>query len=338
MAKAGRNSSVELLRIISILFVIILHLNGAFVDFKDEGGVITFYNFGQQLIEASTLCCVNCFLIISGYYGIKMNVDKIWALYVQLVYLYISLYLTNSIITKDFNIGSLLGCFAPFSRGNYFVTGYILLMLFSPFLNAFIEIKREKTLKYAAILLFAEFWLDCVRGGGKTAGFAEGYTVLHFIVIYIFSRTVFYYKEVLFKVNKYYYLLGYIAFSLIILLQWKLGIQWTWAYTNPIVIFSAMSLFLFFACIEFRNHIINLLASSSLAVFIFHTTKPIVTFLIEKDKIMLAQSTYPAYLLWLFITAIAIFGVGFLYNQFFCTIVCKPQTWILEKIKSKLLK
>lgn len=65
-----RNSNIELLRIISMLFVVAVHYNGGFLDgpqryFSIENSLS--YSVGQSLIQGFTVCCVNCFLIISGF-------------------------------------------------------------------------------------------------------------------------------------------------------------------------------------------------------------------------------------------------------------------------------
>ena len=74
-----RNSSVEILRIIAMTFVLLTHWNWSMLK---RGGV----NFEEQvfivkylhcLIEAPLLICVNLFIIISGYYGLKLKIRNI---------------------------------------------------------------------------------------------------------------------------------------------------------------------------------------------------------------------------------------------------------------------
>lgn len=75
-----RNSSIELYRIIATFAVLIVHYNGLWV-----GGMpieisiedISTFRIGQTVIEAATCICVNMFLLISGYFGIKFKKSSV---------------------------------------------------------------------------------------------------------------------------------------------------------------------------------------------------------------------------------------------------------------------
>ena len=71
-----RNSSIELFRILATFLVLIVHWNGWFVGGIDENA--SWDNFsaqmgGQILIRGFSVCCVNCFLLLSGYFSIKLK-------------------------------------------------------------------------------------------------------------------------------------------------------------------------------------------------------------------------------------------------------------------------
>lgn len=87
-----RNSSIELLRIIAMLFVVLHHANFPSL------GVPTQSEFLQSPIwigcrtigESMTLVCVNIFILISGWYGIVYKKKGVLSLvFTSLFYLYV---------------------------------------------------------------------------------------------------------------------------------------------------------------------------------------------------------------------------------------------------------
>ena len=69
MDKTIRNSNIELLRIVLMFMVILLHFNngsmgGAFNYVKN----LPVNSFVLYFFESLSICAVNCFMIISGYF------------------------------------------------------------------------------------------------------------------------------------------------------------------------------------------------------------------------------------------------------------------------------
>ena len=95
-----RNSSIELYRIIATFTVLIVHFNGWFV-----GGMRgfdlhhpTLFGAGQMIIEALTCICVNMFLIISGYFGIRLKLTSVIRLCLLLFLIYVPFYLVEILL------------------------------------------------------------------------------------------------------------------------------------------------------------------------------------------------------------------------------------------------
>ena len=69
MEKTARNSNIELLRIILMFMVILLHFNNS-----EMGGAFNYAenkplnSFILYFLESLSICAVNCFMIISGYF------------------------------------------------------------------------------------------------------------------------------------------------------------------------------------------------------------------------------------------------------------------------------
>ena len=71
-----RKSNIELLRIVSIVMVLIVHLDGASLGLPEPMGNITAVSgrdWWRLVVESFAIIGVNCFTLISGYFGIKAN-------------------------------------------------------------------------------------------------------------------------------------------------------------------------------------------------------------------------------------------------------------------------
>ena len=101
-----RNSSIELYRIIATFTVLIVHFNGWFVggmrgfDFHHP----TLFGAGQMIIEALTCICVNMFLIISGYFGIRLKLTSVIRLCMLLALIYVPFYMVEVLVGETFSV------------------------------------------------------------------------------------------------------------------------------------------------------------------------------------------------------------------------------------------
>lgn len=327
-----RNSSIELYRIIATITVLIVHFNGWFVGGMPERldiGNLTTYRFGQAFIESATCICVNMFLLISGYFGIKLkwiSVAKIWLL---LLFIYVPFYLIQALFEQNLRLKDFVYSFFVLSKSGYFVQCYLMLMFLSPVLNSFIEKQKENLAKWTLGLIIVEFWfgeimqLDCL-------GFGAGYSVMHFVLMYMIARCVYLNKEKLMRIKNLYWIVGYFICTVIILLLYVLGIRWTFNYSNPIVIISSICTFMPFVYHSFHNKIINWIASSTLAVYIIQVTNPVYKYLVEIDQYLLANYSYRGYLLTVIGVILASFMFFILYDKV-CQLGIQP---IMNRIKN----
>lgn len=185
-----RNSSLELYRIIATFTVLIVHFNGWFVEIPErfDFAHITLYRIGQMIIEAATIICVNMFILISGYFGIKLRLSSVIKLCLLLALIYVPFYIWATIVLDwAFSVTSLIGRLFVVSSAGYFIQSYIMLMFFSPVLNAFVEKYGEKVLPWTIVFIAIEFWFDCVRDI-ENFGFNGGYSIIHFVLVYMVAR------------------------------------------------------------------------------------------------------------------------------------------------------
>ena len=297
-AKKQRNSSIELFRILATFLVLILHLNGYFIGLDVH--VFNFHCFPQVIVEALSCVAVNCFILISGFFGVKLSFHTLWKLWQALLCIYIPLfvfrYLFNTPEDGYFFNDFLTAIFPISSHDGYFINGYIFMIVASPFLNTYIkDHSRMHILKVTIGLLLFEFWVDCICNL-KTFYFCEGYSGLHFCLIYMVGQCIKLYYNDLKIVNRRYYLAAYIVMTIVIVALSVLKVSWTYDYSNIFMIISATSLFLVFAVRKpFYNNFINKIAQCSLFVYILQICSPFMGWLCKIDIYLLNNLNWIGY-------------------------------------------
>jgi len=223
---------------------------------------------------------VNCFILISGYYGIKFKIKGLIALYLsclfyglvgQLVHLY-----GGSTIDKHF----FYDIFFCLSHNNWwFIRCYVILYLVAPLLNKAIESLDKRNFQLIILLLtianvyFGYFWRSPYTN-------TTGYCAEHFIYVYMIGAYLKHHVNIVpTKHKRYGALITYIVCALIwgicSNLNYKYSIpHWeAYAYNNPIILLGAISLFICFSTLSIKNRYINWMASSVLAAYLIQDHK-----------------------------------------------------------------
>ena len=287
--KPIRESGIELLRILAACAVVILHYNaGRAFDLVNPGSI------NQSLLdflESISICAVDVFLLISGYFlctNNKRSLGKPLTLFVQVVIIRVLMYLINSWTGSGLiSIPALIEVLIP---ANYFVILYTVVYFVSPYLNKLLNNLSVKQFTQLFILLVIVFSLyatltDVVnefRGSvlfglsPVTAwGNQQGFTIVNFMLLYVVGA---YLRLVGFPsvINKYSVLICVLTIVLIFI--WavvgdylpKIGLRSAWVYCNPLVILLSVSVFRLFSKIHFRSLFVNTLAKSSFTCFLVH--------------------------------------------------------------------
>lgn len=151
-----RESNIELLRIISMFFILFGHgLQHGFMSLNDiniyEEEIITF-------LKWTLIWHVNAFLLITGYFGIRFSIRSILSLCINVLFYYIFLCVIIPIYQKEIlDIHKIIlspillikqGC------GWWFIKDYIFLFFLSPVLNL---VKDTTNRQYVSIVLSMTF-------------------------------------------------------------------------------------------------------------------------------------------------------------------------------------
>lgn len=164
------------------------------------------------------------------------------------------------------------------------------------------------------IFWFIEFVMDIVRGN-ECLGFNEGFSLIHFILLYMMSRVTSLYKTEILTIKPIIWILIYLFCIVLICICHIFDFQHTWSYSNPIIIVESFCLFFIFLYKPFYSNKINYIASSSFAVYIIHTTNPILGFLENLNMYILNNYDYFSYLFLYILLSICIFILGVLYDK-----------------------
>lgn len=274
-----RESNIELLRILSILLVMILHANYLALEPPSQKAISSSYGntFIQVYIEALSCVCVNVFILISGWFGIRFKIVRLAELVFQVLFISIALYillrLTN--LTESMDIKDWFQLLFIKSGGYWFIRAYLVLYVFSPVLNAFTENGNRNQLK---IFLISFFILQTIFGFYHSdVWFSEGYSPLSFMGLYMLARQMRLYPNQYMKYDRALDLTIYLILSAITSLCaitltpfFTKGATIMFLYSSPLVIIASLYFFLFFTKLSFRSYVINWIASSSFAAYLVH--------------------------------------------------------------------
>lgn len=344
----NRESGIELLRLMAAFGIAFSHFLNKYeivpiTDIVERDLLSTtdgINMFLYNILRIPVTSAVDIFILTSGFFlckSMKRNIEKPISLIVQMVFYGIVLYLISVLVGKStFSFFHLIGRGIPAS---YFVTYYIIIYLFSPYLNFILQAlsKKGRLLLLFMMLCFYSLWPMCLGiiehfGLYKESwctlsigGSAAGYNIVTFVIMYCIGAII--------NLNEYYNNVNCKRVWMLIVALWivlslfqMVPIHSTpyhiarW-YDNIFVILMACACFIAFKKMSFSSLYINDLAKAAFTIYIIHT---------GIFSLFDVQSVFqmPIY--------------EFLPKMFFLLILVICSSWILYKIYnvlfSKLLK
>ena len=143
----------------------------------------------------------------------------------------------------------------------------------------------------------------------------DGYSLFHFVTMYMLARTAYIHKEKIMSVKKQWWILGYFICATVVCLLHFTPYEHNWAYSNPVVIIESFMLFFPFLYCSFQKRIVNRIAGGTLAVYIIQVTNPVSGLLFKYDQLALANLSYSIYLPLLFLFCLVFFAISLLYYE-----------------------
>ncbi len=273
MERKERNSSLELLRIIAIILIFWMHGASSYSNNQLSAWLCI-------VIETIGNIGVTLFILISGYFSIKLKPEKMLQLEIMLLF-YCWTGLAFRFIWGEaqlFEGSQILSYIFPvIGRYSWYFTCYFALAFLSPFLNGMLEKIEKKTFENMLITMIVLFsgvttfcFFDITQDGGKG--------IVNMILIYFIGRYIRMYKDdVAYKKTEIFGIYIIITVCCIML---NAGIyivtgsvQNRFARDNSLfTIAEAVCIFMIFKSVHFKNNFINKLATHVPAVFIMEWT------------------------------------------------------------------
>ena len=146
-AELMRDSSVELLRIVAMFLVLVVHADFFALGEPDANLIKTepLFSFGQLFFESLSIVCVNVFVLISGWFGLRPKLKGFCNFIFQCLFFSLGIYLFVCLFIDEFSIKGIAECFF-LTEAYWFIKAYVGLYLLSPLLNLFVETVDRKTL------------------------------------------------------------------------------------------------------------------------------------------------------------------------------------------------
>ena len=343
MKMLNRFSNFELLRIFLIIFVIILHYNdtsrnGA-LKFAVEAPFLN--KLFLYLFESFSICAVNTFVLLSGYFMTKrrsVSIRKVVDLFIVVIFYSVFTYCVCQIVLDEFSLKSLVARFIP---RNYYAWLYSTVFLLIPFLNLIMENVDDSKLDGFIILLLVLFSmiptlfdffttkLGIESHGLSTIsndGNGRGFTLINFLMMYFIGGYRSRKKIDCVKYN----IIGYLICSLVICLGLFFNRKHSLDYCNIFVVFQSIFFFSFFLNVNLKNNIINYIAKSVWGVFIIHG--PILntfSYIFSVEKYV--EGTFLSLFINFFTCIISVFLISVVLEKIFACII-KPIYFIMDKI------
>lgn len=290
----NRESGIELFRCVLMCMIIFLHMlihgvNGEIVSFRN--GQSYEISLFESFFAIFCMVSVNCYVMISGYFGIKINKKKLIKTYLPILFysFFIALFF---FITKKINSAELLKSLFPVSKVTYwFATCYIFLCIVSPILDSIIEKYYQEKRFYLLIAFFLVItWIPRVGNGLRSVLGLSSFGFSQIVVSYVIGRCislleidsdsqVFIKTRKIFVQNKIYDFLFFIVCSLVsfsvtaILFFITKKNYWfaLSAYSSPMTIFASIFLFQFFKKLKLgHKKIINIFGSTTFGIYLIH--------------------------------------------------------------------
>lgn len=269
-----RQSNIELLRIISIFFVLIGHagiaLGGLLPERADLAGN-SLQSLAVLVLNAMSVGGVNIFVLISGWFGIRASRRGLGKFLFQVAFLLWGIYamflaIGLAPISVD-NIKASLGIY----EGYWFVMAYLGLYILSPVLNAFVEKATKRQLGLLLILFYLFQIHYCWIW--SMVNYFGGYSIVFFCGLYLTARYVRLYPILPLQRHPWSV---YLAMVMLLVVLSAVGIYITGKpikmlrYDCPLVIIASVAIVVGFSKLTIQKRWINALATSCFAVYIVH--------------------------------------------------------------------
>ena len=285
----SRNYGIDALRIVAMMLVLVLHLLGATHVLQLDNYDSASHRVGW-LLEIAAYCGVNCYALITGYVYCERSFkyERVVTLWFQVIFYTVGcLVLTMPFLPQAVPLESILNSFFHVLTGQYwYVTAYVGLFFFIPFLNALGHQLTKLQFQYLLVTVLVLFSVIPTLVHRDVFPVREGYSVWWLGVLYMLGMYI--KKYGLFTGMKTGTLWALYAGCVCFVWSFKMilnvvsalvtgQVRGGWgviAYNSPFIVGTAVSLFLIFSRMRFSSRrviaCISWLAAASFSVYVIH--------------------------------------------------------------------
>ena len=336
-----RNYGIDLLRIVSMLMIIVLHILG-------QGGILRNMDLLSMkysvawFMEVACYCSVNCYALISGYVGIEStykhkNLLTIW---LQTVFYTVLITLAFVISGKiELDIPLLVKQFFPvYNEIYWYFTAYFAVYILTPAYNCIVNHLPYKDLKRLLITCVIVFSLIPTVLRKPMFGVQMGSSFLWLSMLYIIGAFLkrYHIQE---KMSSLRWFLLYVA-SILSTCGCKLfgelieaesyGAMFI-AHNSPLMLTAGIALVMVFSIFEFNgrwNRIIGVLSASSFSVYLIHVHPLIWNNIVELSCVWMSKLSILQMVCVMLAVAVGVYLA--------CWIIDIPRCFLFKKYINKL--
>lgn len=317
-----RDSNMELLRIVAMFLVVMVHTNYLSIGGPNKQDLIdTFYSsISRFTVQSVSVVCVNLFILLSGWYGIKIKRWKIDTLFFQLFFFVLVSILYGFVFSKKVTLTDILRILRLHDMW-WFVKAYLLLYFMSPILNAFCENTTKKEFTFVLIAFYAFSSLNWLIEW--VPWMVNGYSTISFIGLYLLARYFRMFHEQNNRINGNLLLVLYVVSTLMTIVGMYVTTQkginsekWFGGYDSPFVIIASLSLLLLFSRMSVKCRVVNTIAESCFAVYLFHTSHYVFQDYINHLQGFYAHHSYISYFLYSILFCLSVYIIAIALDRF----------------------
>lgn len=183
-----RNYGIDLLRLLSMFFIIILHTLG-------HGGVANGVAAGSasawivNFLKAGAFCAVNCFALVTGFvmWDKKPRISKGLLLWAQTAFYTVAITaICHIVFSEGIGLKGAVNAVFPISRNQYwFMTAYMGMYLLTPVLNLAVQNMPKSTYSGLLAMLFVAFCVLPTAWASEMFTLNGGYSTIWLCVLYL---------------------------------------------------------------------------------------------------------------------------------------------------------
>lgn len=279
-----RNYGIDALRIVSMLMIVILHVNG-------QGGVmwsVEPHSLRWYVVwfgEIAAVCCVNCYAMISGYVGgsTSRHYTNFVMLWLQVTFYTVGITAIFACVSPELVSSEQwhMALLPVTTRQYWYFTAYAIMYLFVPaFDKAIASLSRRQMQAMLAVLLTVGSLLPTIFNIDPV-GLKGGYNAWWLMILYFLGGYVGKYKP-LQNLKSIYLVAGFLISTGITWLAWCLfhniaeeivGFNGMISYTAPLVLIESVCLLLLFSKIRVEGKmqkIVKFFSPLSFSVYLIH--------------------------------------------------------------------